>query len=115
MKTIEEVQILSASDEALLDTVKEVILKHLPMAKVVLYGSVARGTQHEDSDYDLFVLTDRDLSMAEERAIQDDIYEIELERDVLLSTIFCSQDRWKTPVFHGSPLRKEIEEEGIIL
>jgi len=115
MKTITEAESLNVSDEVLLDAVKEIILRHVPAAQVVLYGSVARGTQHKDSDYDLFILTDRDLSAREERAIQDDIYEIELEHDALFSTVFCSQERWTTSRFHGSPLRKEIEADGIVL
>jgi len=117
MKTIEEVEILSASDEELLRTVKEVILTHLPTAKILLYGSVARGTQHEDSDYDLFVLTEHALSMDEQHGVRSDIYAIELElnMEVLFSVMFCSEDQWNASAFHGSPLRLEIQQDGVVL
>ena len=117
MKTIEETTVISAADSSLLQRVKDTILKHLPTAKVVLYGSIARGTQHEGSDYDLFVLTDRALSMDEQHTVRSDIYaiELDLDMDVLFFVMFRSEDQWKTPLFHGSPLRMEIEEDGIIL
>jgi len=117
MKTLEETTAISPADLSLMQRVKAAILKHLPTAKVILYGSVARGTQHEDSDYDLFVLTDRALSIDEQHTVRCDVYAIELELDmeVLLSVMFCSKDEWNTPVFHGSPLRLEIEEDGIVL
>jgi predicted nucleotidyltransferase len=117
MKMIEETTVISAEDSSLLKRVKAIILKHLPTAKVVLYGSVARGTQHEDSDYDLFVLTEHALSMDEQHAVRSDIYAIELELDmeVLFSVMFCSEDQWNASAFHGSPLRLEIEQDGVVL
>jgi predicted nucleotidyltransferase len=117
VRTLEEATVISAEDLSLLQRVKAAILKHLPTAKVVLYGSVARGTQHEGSDYDLLVLTDRHLSMAEERVIWHDIYAIELERDMdaLFNVIFCSESQWGTGVYRGSPLRLDVEQDGIVL
>ena len=117
MRTLEETTVISDADSALLQRVKASILKHLPAAKVVLYGSVARGTQHADSDYDLFVVTDHDLSMAEERVIWHDIYAIELDRDmdVLFNVVFCSESQWGTGVYRGSPLRLDVEQDGIVL
>ena len=113
MKTLEQTTVISAADSSLLQRVKATILKHLPTAKIVLYGSVARGTQHEDSDYNLLVLTDRTLSMDEQHTVRSDIYAIELDLDmqVLFFVMFRSEDRWKTPFFD----EKEIEEDGIIV
>jgi len=115
MKAVEEVHVLSTEDRLLLQKAKEIILKHLPAARIVLYGSVARGTQEADSDYDLFALTGRALSMDEKDAVWSGIYSTELEKDMLLSVMFCSEDQWNAPAFRGSPRRFEIEQDGVIL
>ena len=44
-----------------------VIAAFLPGASVVLYGSVARGEQGPESDYDVLILVDAPLTRQEER------------------------------------------------
>ena len=57
MKTIEQTHVVSEEDKALLREMKKVIREVVSAAEVLLYGSVARGTQGPESDYDILVLT----------------------------------------------------------
>ena len=45
-----------------LTTIKNSIKKELPDARVILFGSYARGQQNNDSDIDVLVITKQQLS-----------------------------------------------------
>lgn len=113
MKTIEEVTVVSDQDRRLLHEVKRTIRESLPTAEVLLYGSVARGTQEPESDYDILVLTDDALSREEERAVDNAIYELELAHGVVLSTIYHSIEEWNR--HPAMPFHVRVESEGIVL
>lgn len=44
----------------LLQLIKRKVLEINPNAKILLYGSRARGTEHNESDWDLLILLDKD-------------------------------------------------------
>jgi predicted nucleotidyltransferase len=56
MRQLDEVRVLGESDRQLLRDLKSVILRFVPDATLILYGSVSRGRQGSESDYDLLVL-----------------------------------------------------------
>ena len=65
MRTIEDQTVLSQRDKDLLTELKAVIRQFEPTATVLLYGSVARGTNDPESDYDIMVLTEHQPSAEE--------------------------------------------------
>ncbi len=92
---------------------KRIIQEHVPDATVVLFGSRARGDVAPDSDYDLLVVTPAPLTSAEEDRISDAVYDLQLERGVVISLIFFARDYWdRHPLM---PLHQEIDQEGIVL
>ena len=92
---------------------KSIIQEHLPDATVVLFGSRARGAATPESDYDLLVLTAAKLTAAEEDRISDAVYELELERGVVISLLFFARDDWD---YHSlMPLHQDVDREGITL
>jgi len=99
----------------LLRECKRIIQQFLPDATVILYGSLARGTAGPESDWDLLILTGKRLTSTEERQVSDAIYDLELEHGVVISDLLCSREEWDAPVLRGSPLRGNIEREGILL
>ncbi|MBM4080239.1 MAG: nucleotidyltransferase domain-containing protein [Planctomycetes bacterium] len=115
MKTLQRAKTIRAKDRKLLEECKGIIRKHLPDATVLLYGSVARGTQEPYSDYDLAVLTERSLSATEEERIHDALYDLELDRGVVICALFFSTNEWSTPLHQAMPLHRSIEEDGILL
>lgn len=115
MKTLEETPIIAAGDKALLCNVKDVIRRLLPTADVLLYGSVARGAQEEDSDYDVLVLTDRPLSKDLERTVERAILDLELDQGIVVSTIYYTREEWNTPFVRVSPFHAEVERDAVLL
>lgn len=113
MKTIEQTDVVSEKDKALLREVKDLIRTVVPTANVLLYGSVATGTQGQESDYDILVLTDEPLSKNEERRIERQVLDLELTHDVILSTIYHSKAEWDRRA--DLPFHSEVEKHGVAL
>ena len=115
MRTLEEASAVTAEARDILAEFKRIVLEICPSATILLYGSVSRGTQTAESDYNFLVLTERPLSKAEEKEIRGKIYELELERSAILMTIYVSREQWESLLWRGSPLYKEIQRDGITL
>lgn len=113
MKTLAETGAISAEDARLLRQVKEIVHESLPDATVLLYGSVARGTQRADSDYDILVLTGQALSCREEDDVRDELYELQLARGVLVTTMFYARSEWDRQ--SAFPLNREVDRDGVVL
>jgi predicted nucleotidyltransferase len=81
---------------------------------IVLYGSVAKGEAHEDSDIDILVVTRDD-----DRKLYDRISKIrtmiDLENNTLTTLVYMSKDEIEQYVKLGSPFIENVLKEGIIL
>ncbi len=83
---------------------------------VILYGSVARGTQTEDSDIDIMVLVDG--SDAELREYSDKLSDVSTDISLKYLKVFSIMDvsyqeysEWK----QVSPFYRKVSEEGVVL
>jgi len=103
------------SGTELLKRVKMAVQALEPQAEVILYGSRARGTARADSDWDFLILLPRAGDKMLEIQIKDCLYDIELETDMVLSSIIRSKQEWLSKRYEVVPLRQEIERDGIIV
>jgi predicted nucleotidyltransferase len=115
MRRLSRTRIISQSDKELLLEVKRVVTSLVPDAELVLYGSAARGQRQWDSDYDILVLTDRKLSSAEYRTLDGAVYELQLAREAVLSMVVHTRWEWEDSVMRGSPYRRNVLREGVMV
>ena len=69
---------------------RDTVRKKHPGACIVLYGSQAKGKAGPESDLDLLVLLNHEVSSEITRSIRDMLYEIGLENDLVISVIVRS-------------------------
>ncbi len=115
MQRLEEVAVIPTGDKAILREVGDIIRRLLPGAALYLYGSGARGTRERDADLDLLIVTEDRLSRAQETAMVDAVYELELARGVVISTIHYCRADWDTPLIRATPFRHRVEAEAVLV
>lgn len=102
--------------KTLLERIKSVILALEPDAEIYLYGSRARGDWDEDSDWDVLVLVQGEVTPARKMQIWDAIYEIELAASTNIGVTVKSLDEWRTDgLFHATPFYKTVQHDAVPL
>ncbi len=81
---------------------------------LVLFGSVARGTAHEESDVDLLVLVDR-LATGERARIIDRVATIGFERNLRIVPIVLTDDKWTELSRRELAFPREVARDGVAL
>ena len=84
--------------------------------KIILYGSYARGDYNKSSDIDIMILADlTDDEIVKYRTqIWDLAYDIQLENDIILSTLIKNIEQfnyWLDTI----PFYMNIQKEGVVL
>ncbi|MBO4665041.1 MAG: nucleotidyltransferase domain-containing protein [Bacteroidaceae bacterium] len=97
------------------NNIQAVMHSAFPHAKVILYGSEARGDARPDSDIDLLILLDKDkVALSDEEAVTMPLYEIEVKTGVPISPLVMSKSAWENrPI--KSPFYINVNNEGVVL
>jgi len=85
-----------------------------PTAKVILFGSRARGDARHDSDWDILILIKGTVTTEIEKAFRYKLFDLELETGEVFSTFIYNTDTWNTK-HKVTPFYKSIKQEGVLL
>ena len=108
-------KVINDEERALLTKCKKAIKSIEPSAEVILYGSRARGDAEPDSDFDLLILVDGEVTLEREDLIYRQLYPIELDTGKVLSAIVYNRDQWNSSLYRVMPFHKNVEREGVVL
>lgn len=103
-----EKQILQELVDGILHTMPEQPIR------IVLYGSVARGTQTEESDVDVALIMNGQLDNQTEDKLSDFIVDMNLKYEKVFSVIDIDIEqfrKWENVL----PFYKNVKKEGIVL
>ncbi len=115
MRTLDQETMVSERNQRILRELKQVIQRHLSSAEVVLFGSVARGTEDSESDYDILVLTDASLDRREQNSIRGAVFDWEIDEGIVVSMLFRTKEEWNSPIARISPFRSNVEKDAVLL
>lgn len=93
--------------------VKESVKRIDPEARVILFGSKARGDYKKDSDWDFLILTSQNVNEKVKRLIRENLIDTELKAEEVISTLIYSKKSWSN--YKNTPLFENISLEGIEL
>jgi predicted nucleotidyltransferase len=115
MKNINKCSSITEQEKNLLYRCRNAIQKISPTAKVILYGSRARGDAETESDYDLLILVNDSVNLEKEHIFRKQIYPIELETGWIITVNVYSYTDWNSPIYKAMPFRQNVEKEGIFI
>jgi predicted nucleotidyltransferase len=115
MESLHTAITVHAKDKEILSELGRIVRRLLPGATIFLFGSAARRVREADSDLDVLIITSARLTRQEEAAVADGIYELELARGVVISTLFYSRDEWNAPLARATPFRARVEAEAVLV
>ena len=91
--------------------VKQTVEQLQSGTKVILFGSRARGDYRAESDWDFLILLPQSTSPALEKAIRDQLYELELQTETVISSIIEEEKAWEK--LEVTPFFQNVRDEGI--
>jgi predicted nucleotidyltransferase len=98
-----------------LDELRGNLFAEFDIDAMVLYGSVARGEDDEESDQDLLILTARPLPRPVRHRITDIVFEVNLQYGTNISTLVLDRGSWESGPTSVLPIHDEILREGILV
>ena len=103
-------------EQSMFDELVQGIIKVLRgnVVKIVLYGSVARGTQSSESDIDIAIFLLTKMDTVTEDLLSDVIVDMNLKYDKVFSVVDINDDvyrKWQNTL----PFYQNVEKEGIVL
>lgn len=100
-------------DKAILTEIKKRVRQNEPDAKVILYGSYARGDANQESDIDLLILVSKEnINYSDKIRITDPLYSLEVETGQIISPLVRTEKDWEEKYFF-TPLYHNIRKEGV--
>jgi predicted nucleotidyltransferase len=111
MKTLESANLDEKERDSILQAAQS-LKSDLPVTQVILFGSKARGTNKPDSDIDILVLTSCPVSSELRTAVSDRLADINLQNDVLLTSIVVSKQDWSSGLIRHMLIYSEVERDG---
>jgi predicted nucleotidyltransferase len=100
-------------ERAILETFKVRVSAKLPLSRLVLFGSRARGDAQADSDMDVLVVLDAPVSAETQDIVSECAWEAGFDHGIVVSPIAVSRQEWEEGPERSSLLALTIQKEGI--
>ena len=115
MKKLREYMVITKDERSLLKRCRNAMEFIDHSVKVILYGSRARGDAEPESDYDLLIITDREVNLKREDIFRRQLFPIELETGVVFTVILVSRKDWDSALYGAMPFYQNVERDGIVI
>lgn len=102
------------SQEEILAKIKSIVLEEIPDAKVYLFGSRVTGNVHEESDWDILVLTEKIADRALRKKMHYKLFPFNLTINGIIDTTIVNEIDWEqNPSYYI--LNRSIKNEKVAL
>ena len=104
---------MPAASSSFPQRIKQAVLAAEPEAKVYLFGSLARGDAHTESDWDFLILLGGPVDRAREKRLRHRAYEAEWDAGEPMSLRVYSREQWSTPPLRWTPFHENVQRERV--
>jgi predicted nucleotidyltransferase len=103
------------TDDKVLSTIHDVVGAMLPAARIVLFGSRARGEATTTSDYDLLIVVERSLDARAKLALRTQVRRRLLDEGILSDVLIESEEEIRLKKDLPGHIVRNILREGVAL
>lgn len=114
MKKLADLKLSKNVHEAL-QAVRARLNSEFNVDRILLFGSVVRGTANDRSDEDLLIVLREPVNHQLRNRISSIILDLNLDYGTNLSELIVDRDTWDHGIPSALPIHKVIDEEGIPL
>lgn len=101
-------------DRNIKDKITSCIRDKRPDAKILLYGSQARGDSNPNSDWDIIVIVNEgSITPAVFAAIGNPLYDLGIENNVEINPIIYTEKQWNSQ--HPTLFKYNLQKDAIAL
>ncbi len=104
---------MTTKDRLILERLKLKVADRLPLSRVVLFGSRARGDNEPDSDIDVLVLLEGSVSRESEEYVRSCAWELSYENGVVIFPLVVARTEWEEGLTSASLLAVAVGREGV--
>lgn len=104
---------MTAIEKKVFEAFRTLVLKRIPVCKMILFGSRARGDSSPYSDMDILVITEEKPDEWQMDYISDCAWEAGFESGIVIVPIVFSRDEWENSPERYSLLARAVERDGI--
>ena len=104
---------MTTRDSLILQRLKARVAERLPLSRLVLFGSRARGDNEPDSDIDVLVVLDGPVSRDSEEYVRSCAWELSYENGVVIFPLVVARTEWEEGPTSASLLAVAVGNEGV--
>jgi len=104
---------VTTKDRLILEQLKVKVAQRLPLSRIVLFGSRARGDNEPDSDVDVLVLLEGSVSRESEEYVRSCAWELSYENGVVIFPLVVARAEWEEGLTSASLLAVAVGKEGV--
>ncbi|MCX6843058.1 MAG: nucleotidyltransferase domain-containing protein [candidate division WOR-3 bacterium] len=104
---------MTTKDRLILEQLKVKVAQRLPLSRIVLFGSRARGDNEPDSDVDVLVLLEGSVSRESEEYVRSCAWELSYENGVVIFPLVVARAEWEEGLTSASLLAVAVGKEGV--
>lgn len=104
---------MNNTEKIVIDRFKALLSERVGFHKLILFGSRARGEADPDSDLDVLVVLDNQLTDSGRELISDCAWEAGFEHGIVVVPIVFARREWEEGPERYSLLSQAIQTEGI--
>ena len=96
---------MTIKDLKILQSIKTRVISELPDATIYVYGSRVSGNIHEESDWDILIMTPHKINNDKKKIVHDIVHPISIKEGTFISLLFVKKDEWEnSPAYYSLKL-----------
>jgi predicted nucleotidyltransferase len=111
MRTLDSIHLAEKDRASVLEAARS-LKSELPVSKVILFGSKARGQADADSDLDILVIFSCPVTARLRDTVSERLAQINLQNDVVLSSVAVFEKDWADGLIRYLPIHAEVQRDG---